>query len=167
MSRTTATSPRNRAISTDSTVCSSRWRSSFPSAIAVPLPHKNFKEDHVVPLALRQLCGGVDLTGDDVDPPQIIGLVESKLGPLDITALTLNNDTGDSNPFFTWDDELGQWVYNIRTTQLGTGRFTLTIRIASRKEYAAAFILESERLILARVRPPAKAGGDFHEQGPR
>jgi hypothetical protein len=114
-----------------------------PLGDPVPLPHKNFKEDHVVPLALRQLCGGVDLTGDDVDPPQIIGLAESKLGPLDITALTLNNDTGDSNPFFTWDDELGQWVYNIRTTQLGTGRFTLTIRIASRKEYAAAFILET------------------------
>ena len=115
-----------------------------PLGDQVPLPHKNFKEDHVVPLALRQLCGGVDLTGDDVDPPQITGLTDSKLGPLDITALTLNNDTGDSNPFFTWDDELGQWIYNIRTTQLGTGRFTLTIRIASRKEYAAAFILESD-----------------------
>jgi hypothetical protein len=31
----------------------------------------------------------------------------------------------------------------MRTTELGIGRFTLKIRIASRKEYAAAFILES------------------------
>src|SRR5262249_38480087 len=109
----------------------------------VPLPHKNFKENHVIPMELRQLCGGENLTDEDVDAPQITGLVDSKLGPLDITTLTLNDDTGDSNPFFRYDTLLGTWVYHIRTTQLGTGRFTLTIRIASRKEYAAAFILES------------------------
>ena len=115
-----------------------------PIGDAVPLPHKNFKENHVVPLQLRQLCGGVDLTGDDVDAPQIIGLVDSKLGPLDITALTLDDDTGTNNPFFTWDGELGRWVYHVRTTALGIGRFTLTLRIASRKEYAAAFVLETD-----------------------
>jgi len=109
----------------------------------VPLPRKNFKENHVVPLELHQLCGGVELTGDDVDAPQIIGLVDSKLGPLDITALHLDDDTGTNNPFFTWDADLGRWKFHIRTTELGIGRFTLTIRIASRKEYAAAFILES------------------------
>ena len=115
-----------------------------PIGDEVPLPHKNFKENHVVPLALRQLCGGVELTGDDVDAPQIIGLVDSKLGPLDITTLILNDDTGNSDPFFRWDADIGRWVYNIRTTQLGIGRFALTIRIASRKEYAAAFILSND-----------------------
>jgi hypothetical protein len=109
----------------------------------VPLPHKNFKENQVVPMELRQLCGGVELTGDDVDAPQIIGLDDSKLGPLDITTLILNDDTGTSSPFFRWDADLGRWVFHMRTTELGIGRFTLKIRIASRKEYAAAFILES------------------------
>ena len=44
----------------------------------------------------------MDLTGDDVDALQIIGLDDSKLGPLDITTLILNDDTGTSNPFFRW-----------------------------------------------------------------
>jgi len=114
-----------------------------PVGDEVPLPHKNLKAGNVLPLELRHLCGGVDLTDADVDAPQIVGLVDSKLGPLDITALTLNDDTGDSNPFFRWDVDLGRWVYHMKTAQLGVGRFTLTIRIAGRKEYATGFILEA------------------------
>jgi uncharacterized repeat protein (TIGR01451 family) len=110
----------------------------------VPLPETNFKVDAVLPLELRQLCGGVDLDLDDVDAPQIIGLSESKLGPLDITALILNNDTGTNDPFFHWDAELGRWVYHLRSAGLEVGRYRLKIRIASRKEYVADFILESE-----------------------
>jgi hypothetical protein len=110
----------------------------------IPLPHKNFKLDAVIPLELRQLCGGVNLTDEDVDTPQIIGLDESKLGPLDITQLILNDDTGNNSPFFHYDGELGHWVFHLRTAGLDEGRYTLHIRIASRKEYVASFILENE-----------------------
>jgi len=110
----------------------------------VPLPQKNFKINAVLPLELRQLCGGFDLDVDDIEAPQIIGLSEDKLGPLDITALILNDDTGTNDPFFHWDGELGRWVYHLRSAGLEVGRYTLKIRIASRKEYVTGFVLESE-----------------------
>jgi len=110
----------------------------------VPLPEKNFKVNFVLPLELRHLCGGVDLSDEDVDPPQITGLSEEKLGDLDITALILNDDTGTNDPFFRWDGDLGRWIYHLRTAGLEEGRYTLRVRIASRKEYNADFILESE-----------------------
>jgi hypothetical protein len=115
-----------------------------PVGDEVPLPEKHFKVDAVLPLELRQLCGGVDLDLDDIDAPQIIGLSEAKIGPLDITTLILNNDTATNDPFFHWDAELGRWVYHLRSAGLEIGRYTLKIRIASRKEYVADFILESE-----------------------
>lgn len=115
-----------------------------PVGDEVPLPHKNFKVNAVLPLELRQLCGGVDLDVEDVDAPQIIGLSEEKLGPLDISALILNDDTGTNDPFFHWDTELGRWVYHLRSAGLEIGRYTLKLRIASRKEYVTGFILESE-----------------------
>jgi hypothetical protein len=67
-----------------------------------------------------------------------------KLGDLDITALILNDDTGTNDPFFRWDGDLGRWIYHLRTAGLEEGRYTLRVRIASRKEYNAGFILESE-----------------------
>jgi hypothetical protein len=110
----------------------------------IPLPHKNFKLDQVLPLELIQLCGVVQLSDEDIDAPQITGLSESKLGPIDISSMIINDDTGTNSPFFHWDGELNRWVFHFRSVGLAVGRYTLSIRIASRKEYVASFILEDE-----------------------
>jgi len=36
----------------------------------------------------------------------------------------------------------GNWNYNMRTALLGTGSFSLTIRIEGRKDYVTGFVLE-------------------------
>jgi len=65
---------------------------------------------------------------------------------LDIHLLNLNADNGTNpnDPFFRFNNTLqgGQWNYNMRTSLLGTGTFTITIRIAGRKEYVTGFVLQ-------------------------
>jgi hypothetical protein len=92
-------------------------------------------------LRLRQFCGCVNLGGSDIDAPEIVGLSEAERGPIDISGMTLDEDTETSGRFFRWDDCLNQWYYNLRTTQLGKGVFTLKIRIAGRKDYVTGFEL--------------------------
>lgn len=97
------------------------------------------------PLRLRLSCGGVNLTDGMVDAPEIVGLKEATLGALDIQVLNLNADNGTNpnDPFFKFNNALtgGQWAYNIRTALLGPGTYTLTIRIAGRKNYVTGFVL--------------------------
>jgi hypothetical protein len=112
-----------------------------PVGEPVPFPDHTFNRGLTRPLKLRQLCGGVALLGPDVDPPEIVGLSEASRGPFDITSITINDDTGTSDPFFRWTDTAQQWIYNLRTSQIGTGTFTLTIRIAGRKDYVTGFVL--------------------------
>jgi hypothetical protein len=112
-----------------------------PVGDPVPFPDRPFNGGQTRPLKLRLLCGGVNLRGDDVDAAEIVGLSESTRGPLDIRALDLNDDTNSNDPFFRWNDQTQQWIYNMRTSQIGTGVFTLTIRVAGRKDYVTGFEL--------------------------
>src|SRR5262249_13827438 len=112
-----------------------------PTGDAVPFPSKAFNAGNTVPMKLRLLCGGQNLHGADVDAPQIVALVEAVRGPIDIANTTINNDDNSSNPFFRFNDTTKQWMYNLKTTSLGTGTFTITIRIASRKDYVSGFVL--------------------------
>jgi hypothetical protein len=91
---------------------------------------------------MRQLCGGIELKGADVDPPQIVGLSEATRGELDLTAVLVNDDTGTSDPLFRWNESTKRWIYNLRTTPLGTGVFTMKIKIAGRKDYVTGFVLD-------------------------
>jgi hypothetical protein len=91
---------------------------------------------------MRQLCGAAELRGVDVDPPQIVGLSEATRGPLDVASMLINDDTGTSDPFFRWNESTKRWIFNLRSTPLGTGVFTLKIKIAGRKDYVTGFVLE-------------------------
>ena len=77
---------------------------------------------------------------------RIVGLSEATRGTLDIHLLNLNADSGTNpnDPFFRFNNALtgGQWNYNMRTSMIGTGTFTLTIKIAGRRKYVAGFVLE-------------------------
>jgi hypothetical protein len=112
-----------------------------PVGDAIPFPTRALNAGNTAPLKLRQLCGAAELKGADVDPPQIVGLSEATRGPLDVNTLTLNDDLSSNDPFFRWNDSTKRWIFNMRTSQLGTGVFTLTIKVAGRKDYVTGFEL--------------------------
>ncbi len=112
-----------------------------PAGDPVPFPGKAFNAGQTRPLKLRMSCGGVVLRGSDVDAPQITGLSEATRGPIDFATLRVNSDSLSSDPFFRWNDSTQQWIYNLDTNPLGTGVFTMTIRIAGRKDYVTGFEL--------------------------
>ena len=120
-----------------------------PAGDPVPFPTKSFSAGNTRPLKLRLFCGQENLDDASVEPPQIIGLSEATRGPLDINLLNLNADSGTNpnDPFFRFNNALAvsggpHWSYSVRTALLGTGTFTVTIRIAGRKEYVTGFVLE-------------------------
>jgi len=117
-----------------------------PAGDPVPFPSRSFTAGNTRPLKLRVLCGGTNLTDADLDAPEIVALSEATRGALDIRALNLNFDstTNPNDPFFRFTSTLAgaQWSYNMRTALIGTGSFTLTIRIAGRKNYVTGFVLE-------------------------
>jgi len=118
-----------------------------PAGDPVPFPSSPFSAGNTRPLKLRILCGGVNLTDSTVDRPEIVALSEATRGALDIKALNLNSDdtNNPNDPFFRFNNSLqagGQWAYSMRTALIGTGSFTLTIRIAGRKDYVTGFVLE-------------------------
>jgi hypothetical protein len=112
-----------------------------PAEDPVPFPGRTFNPGSTLPFKMRQLCGGVELKGTDVDPPQIVGLSEATRGAIDLS-LIVNADTGTSDPLFRWNDTTKRWIFNMDTDQIGTGTFTLTIKIAGRKNYVTGFVLQ-------------------------
>jgi hypothetical protein len=112
-----------------------------PEGDTVPFPGRALNAGNTAPLKMRLLCGGVELRGSDVDPPEIVGLSEATRGEIDIKTITLNDDFVSSDPFFRWNETTRRWIFNMRTTQLGTGVFTLKIKIAGRKDYVTGFEL--------------------------
>jgi hypothetical protein len=117
-----------------------------PTGDPVPFPSRPFSAGNTRPLKLRVSCGGLNLSDADVDPPEIVGLSEAVRGTLDIKSLNLNSDdtNNPNDPFFRYNNALtgGHWAYSMRTSLIGTGTFTLTIRIAGRKEYVTGFVLD-------------------------
>jgi len=113
-----------------------------PEGDPVVFPSRSINAGNTAPLKMRQLCGGIELKGADVDPPQIVGLSEATRGELDLTAVLVNDDTGTSDPLFRWNESTKRWIYNLRTTPLGTGVFTMKIKIAGRKDYVTGFVLD-------------------------
>jgi hypothetical protein len=117
-----------------------------PDGDTVPFPAKAFNAGDTRPLKLRVGCGGVNVTSTMIDPPKIVGISEATRGPIDITFLNLNADqTSTSDDFFYMDNDLltgPHWQYNLSTEALGTGTFTITIRIGGRKDYVTGFVLD-------------------------
>jgi hypothetical protein len=119
-----------------------------PAGDPVPFPNKSFAVGNTRPMKLRMFCGAVNLDDASVDAPQIVGLSEATRGPLDINLLNLNADSGTNpnDPFFRFNNALlaggPHWSYSMRTALLGPGTYTVTIRIAGRKEYVTGFVLE-------------------------
>jgi hypothetical protein len=113
-----------------------------PKGDVVPFASREFNAGNSRPMKLLQLCGTHVLTGSEIAPPEIVGLSEAVRGPIDISAIVFNDDTGTNDPFFRFNDSVKQWIFTMRTADLGTGRFTVTIRLAGRKDYVTGFVLK-------------------------
>jgi hypothetical protein len=98
------------------------------------------------PLKLKVLCGNVNLEAGETDPPEIVGISEETRGELDIPSLDLNDSANPDDPLFKWSGNNfaggPSWRFQMRTANLGTGTFTLKIRIAGRKDYWTKFVID-------------------------
>jgi hypothetical protein len=119
-----------------------------PVGEKVPSPSQAFTAGQMRQLILRQKCGSTNLTGTDVDAPEIVSLTEATRGAIDLSTLYEEHHHTHTVSFI-WedsDDDLSDsenhWEYNLGTSNLGKGTFTLTIRIASRKLYVTGFVLQ-------------------------
>jgi len=120
-----------------------------PAGDTVRFPANPFPAGGKRMLRLRVLCGGTELRDTDIDAPQIVALTEEVRGPIDLSTL-FDERQNTYTRLFTWDDrnpvdrELDDetWAYELRTSDLGTGRFTITIQIGGRKDYVAGFELD-------------------------
>ena len=111
-----------------------------PEGEIVPFPPKPFAVGKSRPLKMKILCGGINLTGSMIDPPQIVGLSEATLGSLDISHINLNDDANSNDPFFRYNSSTS-WIYNMRTKELSAGIYTLTIDINGRR-FVTGFVLQ-------------------------
>ncbi|HET9300036.1 MAG TPA: hypothetical protein VFO11_08825, partial [Candidatus Polarisedimenticolaceae bacterium] len=111
-----------------------------PKGDALPLPLPAINAGSSKPLKLQVLCGTQSLGEGETDHPEIVGLSEATRGELDIPSLDLNDSANPDDPFFKWDPALPGWRFQMRTANLGSGTFTLTIRIAGRKDYITGFV---------------------------
>jgi hypothetical protein len=111
----------------------------------IPYPSKPFSAGKTRPMKLRQLCGGVELLGNQIVAPEIVKLTKKVgNGPRVDVPLSdvINEDTGTADPFFRFSDTGKQWIYNLRTTNLGPGDYIITIEIADEKNYLSGFVLQ-------------------------
>jgi hypothetical protein len=111
----------------------------------IPYPSKPFSAGKTRPMKLRQLCGGVELLGNQIVAPEIVRLTKKVgNGPRVDVPLSdvINEDTGTADPFFRFSDTGKQWIYNLRTTNLGPGDYVITIEIADEKNYLTGFVLQ-------------------------
>jgi hypothetical protein len=110
-----------------------------PEGGSIIFPDKAFKQGRTLPLRLRLFAGGVALTDAHVSPPQIVVLVRSG-DAIDLD--TIDPDAGEANDsgvLFRYSDP--NWVYNLRTKDLSSGTYVITIEMPDGLRYAAAFVL--------------------------
>jgi hypothetical protein len=118
-----------------------------PLGHSVPTPYPSVNGGSSSPLKLRVLCGTVSLGAGETDPPEIVGISEATRGELDIPSLDLNDSANPDDPLFKWDAGGQQWRFQMRTANIGTGTFTLTIRIAGRKDYITMFVVPDDFVV--------------------
>ncbi len=108
----------------------------------IPMPERPFKRGSTLPLRLRLACGTIPLTGRNASAPQIVALAREGT-PIDLSGLDL--DAGSSNKnglLFRFDGDHGQWIYNLTTGNLSSGRHVITIQMPNGRNYVAGFVLK-------------------------
>ena len=110
-----------------------------PSGQPAPVPSLAFQSGRTLPLSVDLACGATQLVGGEVAPPRIVALVRNG-APLNLQ--TIDPSTGlleDSNWIFRAAGK--DWVYNLRTADLTSGTYTMTIQMPDGAKYDGAFVL--------------------------
>lgn len=112
-----------------------------PEGQLVPLPPRSFKAGGTLPLKLLLYCGSSPLTGADVAPPMLVGLIR---WGTEVDIPLTDADSGQANDngvLFRYSD--GNWVFNLSTKNLGLtpGTYTITIEMPDTRRFSGSFVL--------------------------
>ncbi|MFC6674094.1 hypothetical protein [Marinobacterium aestuariivivens] len=113
-----------------------------PSGGIPESPDKAFKKGRVLPLKLILSCQGTVLTGSDVTAPEIIVLTRQGEPPLDLEVLDLDAGESADSGFQFRDSGDGQWIYNLKTSDLAEGTYEITIEMPDGQQYDGTFVLK-------------------------
>lgn len=106
----------------------------------IQAPDRAFKQGRALPMRLQTWCGALPLCGIGVVPPHIVGLLRSGEA-LDIDTLDLGvgNANDDGFDFMPVD---GYWAFNLKTTSLAPGTYTIIIQMMDRSRWVGGFVLK-------------------------
>ena len=110
-----------------------------PEGGLVNYPKNAFKQGRTIPLKLRMSCGATNLTNGDTSPPRIVAL--TRVGDAQSIPI-VDIDSGSSNDngsLFRFSGD--QWIFNLSTTGISTGRYVITIEMSDGLRYEAGFDL--------------------------
>ena len=111
-----------------------------PEGSTPEYPAQAFKRGQNLPLQLRQLFGGKTMTSPQVTAPKVISLSRDGRS-VDISTLNLDAKTPNShNVYFSTDSKW--WVYCLRTKQLKSGIYVITLEMSDGRRYDAGFELK-------------------------
>jgi Beta-propeller repeat len=110
-----------------------------PSGQQVPFPDNAFQLGRTLPLKVDLVCGSTPLAGSNVTPPRIVALVRNG-DALNLQTIDPPDEPQeDSNWIFR--SAGNDWVYNLRTKDLSSGTYTITIQMPDGSKYDAGFVL--------------------------
>ena len=110
-----------------------------PSGQQVPFPDHAFQLGRTLPLKLDLVCGSTPLAGSNVTAPRIVALERNG------DALNLQTidppDASQEDSSWIFRSAGNDWVYNLRTKDLSSGTYTITIQMPDASKYDAGFVL--------------------------
>ncbi len=112
-----------------------------PADNDTPIPATISTESPTRPLKLKLFCGSKQLTGkDNIAAPEIIRLVRDG-ADVDLTKLYLdvNSNANDHSLLFRYSSGGSAWIYNLNTNAIGSGAYTLYIKMPNGQPYKTSF----------------------------
>ena len=93
-------------------------------------------------MKLKAFCGGVPLTDQNSEAPQIVQVTKNG-APVNLATVNVGQfDSANNNSlFFRFSGSDGQWIYNFRTASLASGHFVITILMPNGATYDAGLLI--------------------------
>lgn len=111
-----------------------------PSGTPINFSTGNFNHGSTIPLKLSLGCGGVTLTGAEINPsPQIVSLEHTTLGPQSLLGINGDNNANPDNPAFSCSSS--SCDFQFRTEQLPSGTYIIGVRMPDTRVFRAGFTI--------------------------
>jgi hypothetical protein len=109
-----------------------------PSGTPVNFSTGSFNHGSTVPLKLSLGCGGVFLSGDQINPkPQVVSLEHTVLGPQSLLGINGDNNANPDNPAFSCAS--ASCDFQFRTEQLPVGTYIIGVQMPDTRVFRAGF----------------------------